>query len=203
MRGAGQQLGLTVGIVIKRDDPLKLGRVRLRLPEYADTETDWTRVTMPFAGKTQSGAHGGHSVPEEGDEVVVGLHQGDPKHLVVLGSVYSKERKPPTEKPDERVFVTKKKNLVMFSDVDGEERIHLETPENSITISKANKSVTLKTKGGPQVELLANGNKVSISANGGPEIVLEGTPGSVTIKAKSVVVEAPSIQLKGKVDVTG
>lgn len=182
---AGKNIGFTVGIVLDRKDPDDLGRVKLTLPEYGNIETDWCRVVLPFAGKNDNGAHGAWCVPEKDDEVIVGMHQGDPKQLCVLGSVYSKERKPPVTEVKERRFQTPKKNIVIISDADGSERIHLETPENSVTLSKSGKKISIVCK------------------NSGPEIELDANAGSITIKAKTVTVEAPSITLKGKVDVTG
>src|SRR5262249_38839815 len=93
MNGA-RDFGLTIGVVKKREDPDKLGRVKLTLPEYGDRETDWTRIAFPLAGKTSTGAHGAYSIPEVGDEVIVGFRQ-DSRDVIALGFTYSKQRKPP------------------------------------------------------------------------------------------------------------
>lgn len=178
---SARNIGLTIGRVLEREDPDKLGRVKLTLPEYGDRETDWTRIVFPFGGKTKEGAHGAYCVPEVGDEVIVGIRQ-DSRDVIALGFVYSKERKPPVTNVDERVFHTKKKNKITISDADCGEKILVETKENKVLLSAVDKKIVIEC--------------------GGQSIELDGKSQQINIKATKVIVEAPTIQLKGKVDVT-
>src|SRR5438105_3042695 len=54
----------------------------------------WARVVMPNAG----GGAGFYSVPQVGDEVVVGFEHGDPQFPYLLGSLWNGEKKIPNPK---------------------------------------------------------------------------------------------------------
>ncbi len=189
---ASKSMGLTVGIVVDREDKKEqLGRVRLKLPLEKDRETDWCRVLMPFAGET----HGAYCVPEKGDEVVVAYYAGDPKMLFVLGSIYSKKRKPPTTKVDERRFHTKGGTQVLISDVDGEEKVLIETEnKQKVLIDEKSKTITIANE--HTIELAGEGKKVTVKSAGGNEIVLDDNANSIKVKATTVEVVASSIALK-------
>jgi uncharacterized protein involved in type VI secretion and phage assembly len=45
--------GMAIGIVIDLDDPEKLGRVRVKYPQYEDQPSSWARVVAPMAGKSR------------------------------------------------------------------------------------------------------------------------------------------------------
>lgn len=100
---AGTLHSLAVGQVFDNKDPLDLGRVRVTFPflgvppegdgksgSDAMRTSGWFRVVRPLAA--QSGDL--FSVPDEGDEVVVGFLDSDPEHGVVLGQVSSAEDRP-------------------------------------------------------------------------------------------------------------
>lgn len=64
------------GVVVKRDDPLKIGRVKVRIPGLVDTESDWALPSgSPGGGED---ARGFYFVPEVGAEVTCFFVQGDP-----------------------------------------------------------------------------------------------------------------------------
>ncbi len=69
-------VSLYSGVVTNNQDPLKIGRVRLRVPGLLEGETGWALpIGSPGAGEKQLGFF---SVPVEGAEVGVWFIQGDP-----------------------------------------------------------------------------------------------------------------------------
>ncbi len=82
--------GLHSAIVIDNKDPDGLGRIKVQYP-WADSETIWIRIVVPYAGADR----GWFSLPEVGDEVLVGYEFGDPDYPIALGAVYNNESKPP------------------------------------------------------------------------------------------------------------
>ena len=80
------------GVVSQVDDPDSQGRVSVKLPGYQDIETGWMRVLLPAAGQDK----GFIALPDEGDEVLVLLPNGDPALGVVLGGLYGTDGVPDT-----------------------------------------------------------------------------------------------------------
>lgn len=65
--------GVEHGSVVRNDDPLMLGRVKLRVPGLVD-ETEWA---FPIAA-SGGGKAGRWQIPKVGGDVVVWFHRGDP-----------------------------------------------------------------------------------------------------------------------------
>ena len=87
------------GVVDRVDDPDEQGRVTVRLPGYDDIETGWMRVMLPGAGATK----GFVALPDEGDEVLVLMPEGDPSSGIVLGGLFGTDGVPDTGIVDRRV----------------------------------------------------------------------------------------------------
>ena len=85
--------GVQVGIVdAVAEDPDKEFRISIVLPLLGpDQPPLWARLAAPYAGA----GHGQMFRPEVGDEVVVGFFNQDPRHPVILGSLYSSKNAPP------------------------------------------------------------------------------------------------------------
>lgn len=83
---------LLVGEVTNTDDPLGLGRVRVRLPSLStEDESAWARLVAPGAGPER----GVQWLPEVNDEVLVGFELGDPTRPYVLGGLWNDSDPPP------------------------------------------------------------------------------------------------------------
>lgn len=64
------------GVVVRRDDPLELGRITFRIPGMIEPESDWT---LPFGNAGGGGPQRGMKfVPPVGAEVIVIFIGGDP-----------------------------------------------------------------------------------------------------------------------------
>jgi len=106
---AGTVQSLAIGQVADNRDPSDLGRVRVMFPSLAAPDASgapddqrtagWFRVMRPLAA--QSGEF--FSLPDVGDEVVVGFLDGDPEYGVVLGQLSSIG-----DRPHEDVYVPAK-----------------------------------------------------------------------------------------------
>ena len=78
------------GIVTQIEDPLNLGRVRVRLTTFSDVETDWIAVLSAGAGTGK----GLIALPNVGDYVLVLLSREDPARGIVLGGLYGVDAPP-------------------------------------------------------------------------------------------------------------
>lgn len=79
-----REFGLFAGLVTDDVDPLKQGRVKVRVPGYLDPAT-WAQVLLlgsPFG-------RGVFCVPLTGQQVLVGFLQGDYAQPIVLGTFAS------------------------------------------------------------------------------------------------------------------
>jgi uncharacterized protein involved in type VI secretion and phage assembly len=160
----GKEHGVVVGIVSKRKDDDGLARVKVKIPVYGNTETDWARVAVPFGGAA-GGGHGFQWIPEEGDEVLVAFAHDDPKAPIVVGSLYSQKQKPPSRQVDERVFRSRSGHTILISDESGKERIEIVTKSGQkVAIDERSGAITVKAK-----------QKVVVDA---PEIDLGGDAGA-------------------------
>lgn len=79
--GQGRKfIGMYVGSVVSNADPLRLGRVRVRVPGVAEPASAWA---LPLGGGSGE-RRGGLSIPEEGAEVAVWFQSGDVDHPYYL-----------------------------------------------------------------------------------------------------------------------
>ena len=73
----------TFGTVTDINDPEKIGRIKVTLDAYNETETDWLNVVLPSSGKEK----GLVMLPCVGDRVLVLFMNGNPGRGLVLGGV--------------------------------------------------------------------------------------------------------------------
>ena len=135
--------GLQLGTVKQvHEDPKKTFRVQVCLPMmHESSESIWCRIASFYASK----AFGAFFMPEVGDEVVVGFVNDDPRHPIVVGSLYSKKNTPPVEvyqENSQKVFLSKENLMLSFNEKDKE--IIIQTPKNqNITISDKDGSIKI------------------------------------------------------------
>jgi len=177
--------GLQIGVIDKFDeDKDKNFRVKVKVPAFKSKEEGvvWARLITPYAGKER----GLFFFPEEGDEVILGFFNDDPRQAVILGSVYSntntipKSFKSSKENVDKGI-VMKNGARLSFKD-DKKSVIELETPEkNKITIDDENKSIIILDQNKNKIEM----NDSGITIKSDKDITLEAG-GNVTIKGSKV-----------------
>ena len=163
--------GVTAGVVTNNRDPDGLGRVKLGLPWLAaGFETDWARVVTPMAGP----AHGLYTLPEVGDEVLVGFEHGRPSAPYVLGAVWNGKDKPPESnadgRNDRRSFTSRSGHVIRLTDTDGAERVEIldRTGRNSVVLDTATNTVTISADA--DVVIRAAKGKLTLSGETGVEV---------------------------------
>jgi phage baseplate assembly protein gpV/phage protein D len=153
---------ITLGRVSDVDDPQKLGRVRVSLPGYGDTDAGWLGVLCPGAGQ----GRGIVALPDVDDTVLVALPHGVPAAGVVLGSLYGT-----VEPPDAGV------------DGGAVRRWSLHTADGqSVVVDDDKHSIRLRDKGGSFVELTPD--LVRMHAN--TDLTVEAPGHAMTLRANTI-----------------
>ena len=181
----GLQIGVVMGYeeISKKHDYQLLVKVKLPLFEEGKNEI-WARLASIYAGEER----GVVFRPEEGDEVVLGFLNEDPRYPLILGSMYSDKNRPPIEfdeKNETKAIVTKEKVQILLKENEKSIRL-LGSKENSINIvSEGEESgIALKEQ---------NKNDFTLNKNG--QAIVSGS--DVSIKAsKSVFVNAKKMEVK-------
>ncbi|CAN5915735.1 VgrG-related protein [soil metagenome] len=173
---------LVIGIVTNCDDPLRLGRAKVKFPTLTeDDESTWARLVTIGAGADR----GLQCPPEVGDEVVIGFESGDPDRPLIIGSLYNDQDSPPD--PDaiaggqvaRRTWRSRTGHAVVLQDDDPA-------------------TVTIAT-GEADCELVLNGDDSALHG----ERALEVSGRDVTIRAdQKLTLQATSIEIAASADVT-
>lgn len=201
--------GLYPAVVTNISDPDKMGRVRLRLPWLSDDfETNWCRVMQVGAGPER----GLLIFPEVDDEVLVSFIGGDVSHPVVVGGMFNGVDKPPSEgyedagdgTVDTRALRSRVGHLILLSDKGGEERIELQTSDQSVVIKldqAASGALVIETDG--DVSVVAGG---AANVEAGRDVTAKSDM-NVTIEAgMNATVKASAnlaLEAGGTVDIKG
>lgn len=184
--------GVLIGTVLDLADPESLGRVKLRLPQFDDQQTDWARIASPMAGKDR----GFFFRPEVGDEVLVAFENGDPRRAYVLGALWSKVDTPPADDGNAsqnnwRFIKSRSGHIVKLDDTSGAEKIEIidKSGKHKITIDSANSKIEIACTVGdldisaPAGTLKINAQTVEITATA--QMKVEAT-GNLTLKGALV-----------------
>ena len=79
---------LARAVVVDTLDPDNGGRVKVAFPWFTGDPV-WARVALPIGARP-----GGFTLPDVGDEVVVGFEHGDIRQPIVIGSLWNGRRPP-------------------------------------------------------------------------------------------------------------
>jgi phage protein D len=137
--GSARAPGVVVALVTNNEDPLDLGRVRLKYPWLSDdAESFWARVMMPGAGPDS----GMVWIPEVGDEVLVAFEMGDFSHPIVIGGLWNGVDKPllgdglfDAGAIKRRGFISRKGHQIVFFDGDDESGIAMLSQDGKFKLS--------------------------------------------------------------------
>jgi uncharacterized protein involved in type VI secretion and phage assembly len=172
-----------VGVVTDNNDPNNMGRVKVKFPWFSDdTESFWSRVSMPGAGQDR----GFFCLPEVNDEVLVVFLHGDMNWPVVVGGLYNSKNTPPLTSAN-AVENGKVVNRMMKT-----------TAGHVIEMKEKSgaKSITIKDgQGKAEVTMDATNNKMSTTVQG--DISIESKTAKVTINATGDI----SIESKGNINI--
>jgi uncharacterized protein involved in type VI secretion and phage assembly len=185
----GRTYGVVIGVVCDLEDPLGLGRVKVRYPDLDEQPSHWARLVTPMAGQRR----GAFFRPEVKDEVAVIFERGEVRNPLILGSLWSQPDPPPPDdgKPKEnnwRFVRSRSGHVLRFDDTAGKERVEVVDKDGS-------RKVVLDT----------SGRKVQVVCDAGDVEVTAGS-GTVTVQASTVTIKATgslSIQAGGSVSIKG
>jgi phage baseplate assembly protein V len=140
------------------------------------------RVMAAMAGA----GRGAFWFPEVGDEVVVAFEDGDPNQPIILGGVWNRAAKPPSQarqSPDNdvRTIVSRSGHELTFDDGPGRQR------------------VILKSRGGPEVVL--DGGSATVHSGGATVTV--GSGGAVRIEGARITLSASTVAIEGALTING
>lgn len=131
---------IRLAFVTSTDDPESLGRVQVEyLGHEAGAKSDWALVVTPLAGDQA----GFFTMPEVGDMVAMGFVNGDLNSPLMLGALWNGAQKPPSDKPTERTFVSRKGHSITLSDGDDDGITLQDSHGNKIILNKD--GITLST----------------------------------------------------------
>ncbi|WPV01748.1 type VI secretion system tip protein VgrG [Mucilaginibacter sp. cycad4] len=177
--------GLQIGIVQAFEaDPEEQFRVKVEIPAVdGERKTVWARLAALDGGVN----HGSVFWPDANDEVLLGFINDDPRHPVILGSLYGKKNTPPispVEKNPEKGFATRSGMKVLFDDE--KKTLSILTSENNkVLIDEENKFIELKD---------ITGNIVKLSDNG---ITLQSDKNITVSAAGNIAIEGKNVKIKG------
>ena len=203
--------GLQIGVVKKLDgDPQNKFRVLVTIPTIKDKEGVWARISNLHATKNA----GTFFIPEVGDEVILGFLSEDPRHPVILGSLYSKKNTPASGY--KITAANKKKSIITPSlfkiEIDEEKQtLSLETPgKNKLILDDKGKAMHLTDCNNNKVDMTSSGidlssakdikinAKANVKISGGAKVSIESSGGAVESKGLTITQTAQTkLSLKG------
>lgn len=199
--------GLHIGVVMKLDeDPQGEQRIQVKLPALqAEAPGIWARLLQAHA----SSGFGHFFVPEIGDEVLLGFLNDDPRHPVVLGSLYSSQRQPPyapEAKNNTKAIVTRCKHRIEFNEED--KIITVVTPgKNTVVLDDKDKSILLKDENGNSVKLSTTGialdSPKEITLTAGTKVAIKASTGLTLDCDADIAAAGMNITATAKVGFTG
>lgn len=159
--------GIYVGLVTSNQDPMNVGRVKVRFPWLDDVaESFWARLVQPYAGKER----GFFFMPEVGDEVLCVFELGDIHQPLVIGATWNGTDAPsepgdPDGQNHHKVIETRAGHKVHFDDTPGAEfiQIHDGSLNNSLRWDSASNALTITSKTG-DIIVRAPSGKISLLA---------------------------------------
>jgi phage baseplate assembly protein gpV len=171
--------GTCIGEVIDNNDPLKLGRLRIYIPEHDESilleagrvecknkEKNWSPYVSPFGGMHNSGLF---FVPDIGAKVVVGFFNNDLYDRFWLGAINNPNTNNPplesigshlTEYPKNRIIKTPAGHTIEMDDTSGYERIAITTANGNSVSLEDYRDNALKVEARGDVYIHSGGNIV-------------------------------------------
>jgi uncharacterized protein involved in type VI secretion and phage assembly len=189
--------GVFAGIVEDNDDPLREGRVTLRLPWLDDaTVTDWCRVVQPYAGD----GFGAVWIPEKQTEVLVAFVHGDMTEPVVIGGVYNGKDKPPAfhdgSQQDIKMWRTRAGHEIRLTDSDQQRAIEIKTAGNhDVLLDDQNHKIAITSAIGHSVTIDDQGQQIEIAVAGGVGKLTIDATGNITLQGTQIKVSGAAITL--------
>ncbi|MET8412318.1 phage baseplate assembly protein V [Streptomyces sp. NPDC005195] len=162
--GDPRMSGVAPAIVVENLDLTHAGRVQVRYAWLPGVEP-WARVCAPVAGD----GSGIWCLPQPGDEVLVGFHNGDVREPYVLGGLWSMVSPPPVSLPTDARF----------------KRVLRSPQGHEFSMDDLLGEVVVRHQQGHSIKLARDGITISV-AGGAASVTLDAT-GTVTLSGKRAV----------------
>ncbi len=206
-----------IATVLSNDDPDKKGRIQVQFQwqMIEGLHTNWIRVMTPDAGVSDKvGTNRGWvTIPEVGDQVMIGFRYGDPARPFVMGSLFhgisgaggdaNNKMKSFTTKSGSTMTLNEDEGSIVMRDAQGN-NMHYDgagnisiTSAETITLSCGSSTISMKKDGkidinGVDIKVLG-GNTIDLTA----EPIEEGAAGTIsmtsekdfTAKSKTTIVD--------------
>jgi Rhs element Vgr protein len=134
--------GLQIGKVLEVEASTAMGnqfRVKVRCPLISTVQEGiWARVSTLSAGEN----NGVVFRPQEGDEVILGFLNDDPREAIILGYLHSSQRQPDVLIDKKYGIVTKEGLKIIFDDE--QKSIQIITPQRSLKIDDTAGEIEMK-----------------------------------------------------------
>lgn len=167
-----------IATVTDNNDPENFGRVRVKMLWQKDSQvTDWIRVMTPDAGtgKGSSKNRGLVTIPEVGDQVLIGFRYNDPDRPFVMGGMFhGKSGEGGGKDNKNKSFSTLSGSKIAFTG-------------DQVTITDADKKSSLDFDG-KGVVTIESQEKIILKCGQGT-ITME-KDGKITIKGSEIIIEA-------------
>jgi uncharacterized protein involved in type VI secretion and phage assembly len=148
------------GVVTENQDPLKMGRVKARVPDVLGKEpSGWALPCMPFGGNNM----GFYAIPDVDARVWMEFEQGDPDYPIWSGCWWGSQDELPSEASDspyDRVVIKTSQQQVIILDDSVAGQITIQTSTGQ-TIVMNSDSIKIDNGQGATVEL--SGPSVAIN----------------------------------------
>lgn len=183
--------GLQIGIVQKFEaDPEKQARVKVKMPGIDGTvKMLWARMATLDGGDK----HGLFFWPEENDEVILGFLNDDPRHPVILGSVYGSKIPPAILREDKnprKGLITKSGIKILFDDE--KKTVLIQTSDNNkILLDEGNKYIEINDVTGNNIKL----SEAGISMESKKNIIITAKE-DISISGKNITIKGSKIDLE-------
>ena len=156
----GNISGLHIGKVTEIDnDPKNQFRIKVMIPALSDNNDGvWAKLSTIYT--TNNG--GALFIPEIGSQVILSFVADDPRHPVILGTLYNNNQKPNKKISKENNFksIITKNNLKLEFD-DRDKKITISSPKgNSIILNEKNNEITIIDQNKNSIKTSSNGIEI-------------------------------------------
>ncbi len=184
------------GIVVDNQDPVKLGRLKLKVPSVlgADVVTGWAQPCAPYGGTADQGFL---FIPDIGAGVWTEFEEGDLEFPIWTGTFWSQpnadseipkpnkatdgsEASAVQDPPTSKIIKTAKGHTLQLEDADGSEMILLREGSQGHFVTMDRNGITVTDASGNTIEMTSNGIKMTDKT--GNAIDMSSSEFSITAK---------------------
>lgn len=167
-----------IATVLSNADPKKKGRVEVQFQwQTGDMKTAWIRVMTPDAGKSDNvGTNRGFvTIPEEGDQVMIGFRYNDPNRPFVMGSMFSGTTGGGGGDGNRsKSLTTRSGATITIDDDEGQGHITISDPSGNVITLNGDETINITaptkiTMSSKEIELLAE-DKITITGDNNVEV---------------------------------